>query len=147
VTELGSPPYAIAEADNGDQIFVQGNGAMDVSDKTAEGGGTVVHRNAQGDVVGTGTFEATRLLSFQFYGCGGPGLPDEACGGLAKLAVTLTPEGTSLHFPGTLWIDCLIGDFPPSGVEGVRLNVKGEINFNKSLSPEQGSGFTVFVQP
>jgi hypothetical protein len=49
--------------------------------------------------------------------------------------VTLTAEGL-------LRIDCLIGDPPPSGEEGVRLNVKDVINFNKTV-PE--SGTTVFI--
>ena len=80
--------------------------------------------------------------------CGIPGLPgsENLCGGLAKLDVTAHPDGTSLYLPATLWIDCLIGNFPPSGAEGVRLNVKDMINFNKSLSEEEGSGFTVFVR-
>ncbi len=56
--------------------------------------------------------------------------------------MTLTPEGTSLQFPATLWIDCLIGDkIPPSAEEGIRLNVNDLINFNKTVH----SGFTVFI--
>ncbi|MBP2355984.1 hypothetical protein JOF29_007094 [Kribbella aluminosa] len=34
-------------------------------------------------------------MSFLFYGCGGDGVPDFLCGGLAKLDVTLTPIGTT----------------------------------------------------
>ncbi|TDO29865.1 hypothetical protein EV643_14332 [Kribbella sp. VKM Ac-2527] len=61
-----------------------------------------------------GTFTADRLVSFQFYGCGGEGVPGFLCGGLAKREVTLTPEGTSVELPATPWVDCLIGDKLPS---------------------------------
>jgi hypothetical protein len=143
---VGSPLGAIARADNGDTITVEGAGALDVTAKTASGGGTVVHKDAQGSVLATGTFTANGLVSFQFFGCGGGGLPDFLCGGIAKLNVTITPDfDRSLHFPAILWIDCLLGNPTPSTVEGVRLNIKDLINFNKSLSEEEGSGFTVFV--
>ena len=144
---IGSPLGAIARADNGETITVEGSGLMDVGAKTASGGGTVVHKDAAGNVLATGTFEATRLVSFQFFGCGGDGVPDFLCGGIAKLNVTITPDfDTSLHFPAVLWIDCVLGNPTPSAVEGVRLNVKNLINFNKSESEEEGSGFTVFLK-
>lgn len=134
---VGSPEWAIAEAPNGDKILLDGNGLLDLGAKTASGEGRFIHLAANGSVVGQGTFTANRLVSFQFYGCGGEGLPDFLCGGLAKLDVTLTPEGTSLEFPATLWIDCLLGDGIPSGgeparAEGIRLNVNGIANFNQT---------------
>jgi len=144
--EVGSPPWAIAEADNGDTVALDGTGVMDVAAKTASGGGRFTHYFAAGGSA-TGTFTADRLVSFQFYGCGGEGLPDFLCGGLAKLEVTLTPDAApGLHVPATLWIDCLLGDKIPSGGEparheGIRLNVKNLINFNHT----HHSGFTVFI--
>lgn len=145
--QAGSPEWAIARAENGDTIQVDGTGAMDVAAKTASGGGRFVHNFAGGGSA-SGTFTAERLLSFQFYGCGGEGLPDSLCGGLAKLEVTLTPDANpSLHFRGILWIDCLVGDKIPSGGEparheGIRLNVKDLINFVHT----EHSGFTVFIR-
>lgn len=141
----GSPPVAIAQAANGDTVELEGTGLLDAGAKTASGGGNVVHKAADGSVVGEGTFVANRLTSFQFYGCQElDGF--EICGGLAKLDVTLTPAGTALAFPATLWIDCLIGeDIPSDGEparhEGIRLNVKDALNFNKTVP----SGFTVFI--
>jgi hypothetical protein len=87
-------------------------------------------------------------VSFQFYGCGGEGLPGSLCGGLAKLEVTLTPVGTTLQIPAILWVDRLIGDNIPSGgaparSEGVRLNVQNVINFNET---NEHSGFTLFIE-
>lgn len=145
---VGSPEWAIAEAPNGDEILLDGTGWLDVAAKTASGEGRFIHLAANGSVAGQGTFTANRLVSFQFYGCGGEGVPDFLCGGLAKLDVTLTPEGTSLEFPATLWIDCLLGDGIPSGgeparAEGIRLNINGIANFNQT---HEHSGFTVFVE-
>lgn len=145
---VDSPPWAIAEAPNGDEILLDGAGSLDAGAKTASGEGRFRHIAADGSLVGEGTFTANRLVSFQFYGCGGPEVPDNLCGGLAKLDVTLSPEGTSLELPGTLWIDCLIGDNIPAGgdparAEGIRLNVKGLINFNQTHAH---SGFTVFLK-
>jgi hypothetical protein len=144
----GSPEVAIASASNGETVELDGTGLLNAADKTASGGGQFVHKAADGvTVVGQGTFEAHRLVSFQFYGCSDEIVPGVTlCGGLAKLDVTLEPAGTSLEFPATLWIDCLIGDKIPSGGEpardeGIRLNVKNLINFNKTVH----SGFTVFI--
>ncbi len=146
-SEVGSPPYAIAEAPSGDVILLDGTGTFDRATKAAAGVGTFIHHAPDGSLVARGTFAADRLVSFQFYGCGGEGVPDFLCGGLAWLEVTLTPEGTSLALPATLWVDCLIGDKIPSDgapprAKGIRLDVKGLLNFNKT---HEHSGFTVFI--
>jgi len=145
--EVASPPYAIAEAPNGEEIWLDGVGTFDPVSKAADGGGTLFHYAPDGTLLGQGTFTADRLISFQFYGCGGGGLPDFLCGGLAKLHVMITPEGASQQYPAILWVDCLLGDKIPSDgeparAEGIRLNVKGIINFNKT---HEHSGFTVFI--
>jgi hypothetical protein len=142
-----SPPWAVAEADNGDMVLLDGTGVLDVPAKTASGGGDFIHLLPNGSTFATGTWTADRLVSFQFYGCGGPGLPDFLCGGLAKLHVTIHPDGTTLALPATLWVDCLLGDKIPSGgaparAEGVRLSVHDLINFNHT---HEDSGFTVFI--
>jgi len=147
-TNVGSPPWAIAEAPSGDVIMLDGSGLLDAGAKTASGGGRFIHLAPNGSLVAQGTFTADRLVSFQFYGCGGEGLPDFLCGGLAKLAVTLSPAGTTLKLPATLWIDCLLGPNIPSGgepprAEGIRLNVKDLLNFNHT---HEHSGFTVFIE-
>ena len=145
---VGSPTTA-AMADNGDVVLLSGSGSIDVAAKTASGGGTFTHMSGQ-TLVASGTWTASRLLFFQFYGCGHIGavvLPPNLCGGLAELDIHLVgqPAGrpdVTLTAEGLLRIDCLIGDPPPSGEEGVRLNVKDVINFNKTV-PE--SGTTVFI--
>jgi len=145
---VGSPEWAISEAPSGDVIMLDGVGLLDAAARTASGGGRFIHLAPDGTEVAHGTFTANSLISFQFYGCGGEGLPDSLCGGLAKLDVTLTPAGTSVHLPATLWIDCLLGPNIPSGgepprAEGIRLNVKDLFNFNHT---HEHSGFTVFIE-
>ena len=143
---VGSPLGAIARADNGDTVTIEGMGAIDVAAKTASGSGTFVHRESSGAIHATGTFQAISLISFQPFGCGGDGVPSFLCGGIARLNIIATPDAApSVHLPAILWIDCALGNPPPSVVEGVRVDVKDVINFNKSLSEEEGSGFTVFV--
>jgi hypothetical protein len=145
---VGSPTTA-AMADNGDVVLMSGVGSLDASAKTASGGGTFTHMSGS-TVLASGSWEASRLLSFQFYGCGHLGaqvLPPNLCGGRAALDIQLVahPAGlpdVTITAEGLLQIDCLIGDPPPSAEEGVRLNVKDVINFNKTV-PE--SGTTLFI--
>ncbi|MGH3451787.1 MAG: hypothetical protein ACRDQW_13885 [Haloechinothrix sp.] len=90
----GSPPLAIAEASNGETVEVDGTGVMDAGDETASGGGTFIHRAADGSVVAEGTWTAHGLISFQFYGCSDQIMPGVTlCGGLAKLEITATRLG------------------------------------------------------
>jgi hypothetical protein len=145
---VGSPTTA-AMADNGDVVLMSGVGSMDVSAKTASGGGRFTHMSGSTPIA-SGTWEATRLLSFQFYGCGHLGtqvLPPNFCGGRGALDIQLvghlaSQPDVTITAEGLVQIDCLIGDPTPSAEEGVRLNVKDVINFNKTV-PE--SGTTLFV--
>ena len=82
------------------------------------------------------------LLSFHSYGSGAAqGLPEEFEGGQALILVHINPDAGGPGFDAVLQVDCLLGDKIPSGAEeGIRLNVKGGLNFNKEVS-----GFTIFV--
>ena len=126
----------VAKAPNGDTVAIAGAGTLSVHPKSVSGGGTFVHKNASGDVLASGTWTATKLLSFDNYGCGGPGLPDFACGGRAQIQVHL-----SVGLDAVLWVDCVLGNPPTGAMEGVRLNVPGIINFNKEVS-----GDTLFIK-
>ncbi len=133
-----------AVAENGDMVTVSGTGTFDVVGKTAAGGGTFTHKRADGTIVATGTWTATELLAFQSYGPGTPqGTPASFFGGRAALAIVGTPTGTTLMLPGILEIECALGTPPGGAEEGVRLLVKGIINFNKSVHE---SGENVFVK-
>jgi hypothetical protein len=129
---------AVAMASNGDTIAMTGTGTLSIHPKSVSGGGDFTHNFASGGSV-SGTWTAKKLLSFNGYGCGGAGLPDDFCGGLAVIRVELFVGGSHVA-DGTLQVDCLIGAFPAGAAEGVRLAVQGGPNFNNEVS-----GFTLFI--
>jgi hypothetical protein len=134
----------VAEAPNGDQVFVTGEGEFSVHPKSVEASGEFTHTDSEGNVLAEGTWTATQLLTYQSYGCGvvlGNDIPDNFCGGKVKMRVTLTPEGTELAIPGVLTVFCIIGPNPPTShddpsEEGVTLVVPGIINFNRVVTGE-----------
>lgn len=132
----------IAKAPNDDTVEITGVGTLGIHPKMVTGGGTFVHRDPSGTKKASGTWTATKLLTFNSYGCGGAGFPDNFCGGRAQIQVHLTPLGGGAGFDGELWVDCLIGNPPAGAQEGVRLSVPGVINFNKEVS-----GDTLFISP
>jgi hypothetical protein len=141
----------VSEAPNGDRISVTGSGVFSIHPKSVTASGSFTHTDAGGDVVGSGTWTADKLLSFEFYGCGvvesqGVTLPPDFCGGALKLDVTLTPNGTTLALDGTLTIFCIVGPQAPSShddpsEEGIALVVPGVANFNKIVS-----GMNIYIQ-
>jgi len=128
-------------AANGDHVAVTVDEGswFDASPKSVSATGEFTHFDANGNVHGAGTWTATSLISFDFYGCRFiPSLDvdlgdDNLCGGAVKMAVTLdTPIG---QFPGMLTVFCIVGPQAPAshrppGREGVTLNVPGIVNFN-----------------
>ncbi len=136
----------VSEAPNGDQVAVTGSGEFSVHPKSVTASGRFTHSDSDGNVLATGTWSATALRSFEFYGCGvltftdpDTVLPPNFCGGALKLAVILTRDGTTLALPGTLTIFCIIGPQTPAthedpSGEGITLVVDGVINFNKIVS-------------
>jgi hypothetical protein len=136
---LGEEPVEgpdVAMAANGDTVAITGTGALSIHPKSANGTGEFTHRNANGDVVATGTWTVQQLQSFNGYGC-------EAiesfnvCGGHAVLQVVLDPGAAGgPTIPAVLQIDCLIGNPPAGAAEGVRLAVQSGPNFNKEVSGE-----------
>jgi hypothetical protein len=143
----------VAEAPNGDQVAITGGGVFGVHPKSVTASGSFTHTDRDDNVLATGAWQATALRSFEFYGCGvltftdpDTVLPPDFCGGALKLAVTLTPDGTTLALPGTLTIFCIIGPqtpathADPSG-EGVTLVVDDVLNFNKIVS-----GMNVYIK-
>src|SRR5919198_5440631 len=127
----------VAMAPNGDTIAITGTGTFSVHPKSVTVSGTFTHTVA-GDGTLTGTWTATDLLSFEFYGCGvvesiGLTLPPNFCGGALKLAVVFMPAGTSLTLPGMITVFCVIGPQAPppddnptkAGEEGMTAVVPG----------------------
>ena len=141
----------VSDAPNGDQISVTGSGVFSVHPKSVTASGTFTHTDADGNVVGDGTWTADKLLSFEFYGCGivesqGVVLPPDFCGGALDLDVTLTPTGTTLALDGTLRIFCIVGPQAPTShddpsEEGITMVVPGVANFNSIVS-----GMNIYIQ-
>jgi hypothetical protein len=126
-------------AANGDRVVVTGDGSFSLHPKSVEASGEFTHLDPAGNVLGGGTWTATELLSFNFYGCRfipalGVDLGDDnLCGGAVKLRVVLdTPIG---QFPGVLTVFCIVGPTAPTShndpsEEGVALDIPGVVNFN-----------------
>jgi hypothetical protein len=142
----------VAQAPNGDRVAITGEGEFAVHPKAVQADGAFKHTDSQGNTVAAGTWSATQLLSFEFYGCRfipaiGVDLGnDNLCGGALKLAVNLTPTGTSLQLKGVLTIFCIIGpQSPPTHDdptgEGIHLVVPGHANFNQIVS-----GMNVYIR-
>jgi hypothetical protein len=143
----------VAMASNGDTLALTGMGVFSTHPKTVTASGGFTHNVAGGGTV-TGTWTATDLLSFEFYGCGvvpsiGATLPPNLCGGALKMRVVFTPAGTSLTIPGIITVFCVIGPQAPPphdnptepGEEGATAVVPGIANFNKIVS-----GMNVYIQ-
>ena len=135
-------PPDVAEAANGDRVTLTGTGTLALHPKSVTGGGTFTHTTAGGTVLGTGTFTATELLSFESYG---PStlLPAFLNAGQALLRVRLVPNGSPTSIEAILRIECILpgSTFPGGKEEGINLLVPGLANFNHQIS-----GATVFVR-
>jgi hypothetical protein len=139
----------VAQAPNGDRVAITGEGEFQVHPKGVEAEGGFTHSDAAGTVLVTGTWRATKLITYQSYGCGvvmGQEIPPNLCGGKLKMRVVLTPDDTDLQIPAILTVFCIIGPNPPNNHddpsgEGVTLVVPGIINFNKVVT-----GDNVYIQ-
>jgi hypothetical protein len=128
-------------APNGDRVVVTGEGSFSLHPKSVQASGEFTHLDPAGNVLGGGTWTATELLSFNFYGCRfipaeGVDLGDDnLCGGAVKMRVVLdTPTGQA---NGIMTVFCIVGPKAPTShndpsEEGVALNIVGGINFNHS---------------
>jgi hypothetical protein len=136
----------VARASNRDTLAITGTGVFSIHPKAVTASGTFTHTVA-GNGSFTGTWTATDLLSFEFYGCGvvssiGATLPPNFCGGALKMRVAFAPAGTSQSVPGIINIFCVIGSQAPPphdnptepGEEGMTAVVPGVANFNKIVS-------------
>ena len=128
----------ISAASNGLTIETELEGTFDVADKSASGNGTYVLM-AGDTVIDSGTFTLTRVVAFQFYGCGeveDTPLPPDFCGGRVIFRVHAI-SSTGEQRDALLEVNCQIhdpgGQAPPATSEGVKVNARG-VNFNKHVT-------------
>ena len=128
----------ISAASNGLTLETELEGSFNAGDKTAEGEGSFAVM-AGSTVLEEGTFELTRLVAFQFYGCGevgGDSLPPDFCGGRAIFGFH-SESTTGEQRDGLIEVNCQIhgpgGQTPPGTSEGVKANARG-VNFNKHVT-------------
>lgn len=131
----------ISTAENGDTITVTGSGTFSLRPYSATGGGNFIHKDSSGNILGSGTWVASRLLGFHSFGDATPqGLPSNLEGGQLVLQVQLLVDGNPV-FTAIMNVDCELGRIPPGQHEGITLAVQRAINFNEKVS-----GLTVFVR-
>ena len=136
----------IAKAANGDTIEVVGDGTFDVFSDTVTGSGTIVHKDKDGNILATGTWNATSLLFFRSYGNATPQeLPEDFEGGRLFIKVHLVPDFGGDGFDGVMQVECMLGKVPRGAEEGIRLNIKlgpaKQFNFFEKVSGE-----TLFIR-
>jgi hypothetical protein len=133
----------ITAAANGLTLETELEGSFNVADKSASGNGSF-SLMAGATVLDSGTFTLTRVVAFQFYGCGevtAEGvriqLPPNFCGGRVIFAVHAMSSLTGEQVDGLYEVNCQIhdpgGQAPPGTSEGVKINARG-INFNKHVT-------------
>lgn len=127
----------VAMATNGDTVTVAGSGTFTIHPDSVTGSGTFVHKDSAGNVIASGTWTATQLVSFVSFGSGSlQGLPASFEGGKAVIRVH-----ASVGVDALLSVYCALGSPPPGFEEGIRLNVQDIINFNM-----QAGGNTLFMR-
>jgi len=154
-------PAAVKSA-NGDSYELSGAGTFDAQNKSVQAAGTYTHKAPNGNVLETGVWIATELVSFDWYGVAPgalrqkrvtPGPPPFGfnrlpmssglmpTGGLAVFRIRLLSlQGESK--PAVLQANCALGDVPRErSVEGIRLT------FEKSNSEysEEVNGRVMFL--
>jgi hypothetical protein len=133
----------ISAASNGLTLNSEVAGQFDVAAKTASGDGDWSLMGGATEI-DHGTFTLTRLVAFQFYGCGEVTmegetilLPPDFCGGRAVFAIHATSSVTGEQHEGLYEVNCQIhdpgGQAPPGTSEGVKVNARG-VNFNKHVT-------------
>ncbi len=144
--EVAGAPSAIER--NGDQIDISldvGSAPFTFHPKTISGGGDFTIRNAGGDVLSTGTWDATKLLSFQSYGSTVDPDLGVVFGGTLHLHIALSTGEKAI-----LRLTCIdFGTPPPGAVQGMALQVVGGKHFTAVWPfPPAGptQGFTFFVE-
>ena len=118
---------AMARASNGMTVSFNGTGIFNEKKKSITGGGDYYSDDPS---IGAGTWAVKQLSTFENYGSSAG---STNIGGRLVTAITLTSNNGSIHQAVLQMADCS-GNAPSSCVEGIRLDVKGGLNFNTEIS-------------
>ena len=140
---------ATAKAVQGDSYEMSGAGTFDAQNRSVNAAGTFSHKSANGNVVETGVWTASELVSFVSYGIAPGALLHEKSrlnalqfapmrlkmssrpvptGGLAIFRVRLLTLSGAVK-TGVLHVNCALGDVRRErSVEGIRLSLEGDRN-------------------
>jgi hypothetical protein len=147
---------AVVKSAEGASYEMSGAGTLTTQRKSVTAAGTFTHKSREGNVLETGVWVASELVSFDSYGIapgalmrGGRafGLPQFGpmrlrmfsgsmpAGGLAVFRIRLLPVWGGAK-TATLQVNCAIGKVPPEHlVEGIRLAFeKGGAEFDEEVS-------------
>ncbi len=151
---------SVARASNGDTVLINGSGTFSLQPKSVSGSSplieaafgavprTFTHRDARGNVIATGTWEPTEVLSYRSFGPATAaqsaffgGLPAGSEGGKLMIKVALSVGSVHVH-DGILTIVCELGQPPKNSVETTLLLVQGTpFNFRQVVS-----GDNIFIR-
>ena len=153
---------AVVKSADGASYELSGAGTFAPERKLVTAAGTYTHKSSSGDVLETGVWVASELVSFDFYGIAPGALMREGrtlgppqlgpmrmqmlsgsipAGGLAVFRIRLLPV-LGLTRNATLQVNCALGKVPPEHqVEGVRLAFEGR----GAEFDEEVSGRTLFL--
>jgi hypothetical protein len=153
---------AVARAASGETIELSGAGTLSLANKSITAAGAFTHKSSTGEVVASGVWTVTELLSFQSYGLA-PGAPmlkaqklkasrffpmglgmlagPMPAGGLALMRIRLLPD-SGRPKDAILQVNCALGKVPPNQQgDGIRLAMQGgALRFDGKVS-----GRTVFM--
>jgi hypothetical protein len=137
---------AVARAANGDTIEISGAGTISLANKSVTAAGAFTQKSSAGEILSTGVWTASELLSFKSYGIAPGALMREAqkfrssqfsplglgmlagplpAGGLALLHIRLLPD-TGGPKDGLLQVNCAKGRAPENQQEDrIRLAIQG----------------------
>lgn len=152
---------AVARAANEETIEIGGVGTLGLANKSVTAAGAFIERTPTGEIVNTGVWTATGLVSFEPYGVA-PGalqldyprlrmsgalrtgkMPGPmtammagpmAAGGLATVRIRLLPDAGSPR-DALMQVNCAKGKVPAGEQrDGVRLTISGGLEFDEEIS-------------
>jgi hypothetical protein len=147
----------VEKSANGQSYEMSGAGTLAPQRKLVTAAGTYTHKSSGGDVLETGVWVASELVSFDFYGIAPGALMREGralgpppqfgpmrlpmfsgpmpAGGLAVLRIRLLPM-LGFAKTATLQVNCALGKVPDEHqVEGIRLAFEGRgAEFDEEIS-------------